>query len=301
MTNRRTEVIHMPRILEPSDINNIISEYQAGASTRELGRKYGVQPQSLLIRLKNAGVSTRSIADAKRLHHPPIDIPALLADYQQGESINALAKRFGISRRSIESRLLSNGIQLRTQSDAERLKWSKMNPDARERQVAKAHAASKVKFKGIPPSYATLVGKSEMWQRTGRMTRSEASVSAILTDLGIPHTPQYVVGTYNIDLAVNEMPIAVEVASSGIGKTYGPKLRRKLEHLFSRGWLVLFIYALSGNRNDLTRINQNLPSWLDRARRDKSIFGRYGVIRCDSKDGPIFRRYLDGLPFVEGP
>lgn len=291
----------MPRILKDSDLHDLIRLYQAGASTKELGLKFGIKSNSVHARLKKAGVTTRSSAEVKAAHLPPIDVSGLVTRYQEGASVNALAKAFGVSRSVISLRLLTAGVKLRDQSESEQLKWSLMDPIQRAAQTAAAHKASAIKFRGVKPSAGAMIAKSAMWERTKFMTKSEATVSAILKDIGIPHTPQKVVGTYNIDLAVDELPIAVEVCWSHPGATYGPKLRRKIEHLLDRGWLVVFIWMLSGNTLNLGRINEHMPAWLDRARRDKSVFGRYGVIRCDRKTGPILREYLDGLPMVEGP
>src|SRR4051812_21903961 len=67
----------------------------------------------------------------------------LVRGYVAGESINQLAKEFSVSRSVVASRLQKAGVQLRGQSEAERLKWSKMGETERAAQVAAAHAASR--------------------------------------------------------------------------------------------------------------------------------------------------------------
>lgn len=291
----------MTRIIESSDLNDLIDAYQAGATPDEIGKRYGVQGQSVRIRLKKAGCRMRTIAEAKALHLPPVNVPLMVKQYRQGRSINALAKRVGRDRNLVIARLLANGVQLRTQSEQETLKWAAMSQAQRDAQVRAAHIASPIKNAGQKPSLSSMIAKSIAWEVTGRMNPRELLVSQFLTDLAIPHTAQRRVGTYNIDMAINELPIAVEVVASVPSRIYGPKLRKKVIDLLDGGWFILFVYMLTGNRNRLERISEQLPSWLERARVDQSVFGRYGVIRCDSKHGPILRPYLDGQPTIDGP
>jgi len=67
----------------------------------------------------------------------------ILQLYLAGVSENDLAKRFQTSRGAIRRRLLRAGIVCRGRSQAELLKWSKMNPEARAHQVEPAHEAKR--------------------------------------------------------------------------------------------------------------------------------------------------------------
>ena len=63
--------------------------------------------------------------------------------YENGMSINQLSKKFGVDRRSIRNRLVSVDTIIRTRSEAEKLKWSKMSGTKRAMQVSAAHTTRK--------------------------------------------------------------------------------------------------------------------------------------------------------------
>lgn len=287
----------MPRILKDADLPDLIRRYGEGVPLRTLAEEAGVQAQSLRVRLQKAGVRMRTLAASKRLHFPPVDAAALAVDYCQGESVNALAKRLGISRTAV-GRLLSPYVQLRGQSEAERTKWRRMDAPARARQTAAAHLAASALFAGKPPSLASMEGKSRAWQAAPRFTVWESAVYGMLQGLGIPCIPQYTVGTYNLDFAVAGLPVAVEVITSYVSPAYGPKLRHKVESLL-HGWHIVFVVARCPGH--IAGIRAALPAWLDRARRDKAMVGHYGVIHSQPQRATGLERYLHGLPLVLSP
>lgn len=287
----------MTRILKDADIPNLVRRYAEGAPVAALAEECGVQAQSLRVRLKKAGVRMRTLAASKRLHFPPIDLATLAADYCQGASVNALAKRLGISRAAV-GRLLSPHVKLRGQSEAERTKWAGMDGPARAKQTTAANAAAALLLAGRPPSLASMQGKSRAWQAAPRFTPWESAVYGVLTGLDIPCVPQYTVGTYNVDFAVAGLPVAVEVITSYVSPAYGPKLRRKVESLL-HGWHIVFVVARCPEH--IAGVRAALPAWLDRARRDKTMVGHYGVIHSQPQRATGLERYLHGLPLVLSP
>jgi len=290
------------RILKPGDLDHVVEAYLRGETPRELGERYGVQAQSILARLRKAGVKTRGVAEAKAARLPPLDSAVLVARYQKGESVNAIAQRFGVSRRAIERRLLSEGVELRSQSEAERVKWARMPALRRAEQVAAAHAAARVKLRGRQPSIASRIAKSLAWEREGALTWGEFCVSLCLCAGHLDHTAQKSVRTYNIDLALEAECVAVEVLSSRPDRVAGAALRKKLEYLFDRGWFVLFV-ALDPKApgTDFDAITRDLVAWTERARRGKALAGKYGMIRCHPQLAAATEKYLDGFAHVEGP
>lgn len=287
----------MPRILKDADLPDLIRRYLEGAPVPALAEEAGIQAQSLRVRFQKAGVRMRTLAASKGLHLPPIDAAALAVDYCQGESVNALAKRLGVSR-TVINRRLAPLVKLRGQSEAERTKWASMDGPTRARQTAAANAAAAIAFAGKPPSLASMHGKSRAWQTAPRFPPWESAVYGVLMGLGIPCVPQYAVGTYNLDFAITGLPVAVEVITSYVSPAYGPKLRRKVESLL-HGWHVVFVVARC--LDHVAGIRAALPAWLDRARRDKAMVGHYGVIHGQPQHATGLERYLHGLPLVGSP
>lgn len=54
--------------LEPESYDEIIAKYNAGKSTVELGKEYGVNPNSIYYRLKKLGINPRGRSQAKRTY-----------------------------------------------------------------------------------------------------------------------------------------------------------------------------------------------------------------------------------------
>ena len=66
--------------------------------------------------------------------------------YNSGMSLNQLENKFGIPRITLTRRFKSLNVYIRTQSESELLKWSKMDETTRKRQVQKAHQSSKGRY-----------------------------------------------------------------------------------------------------------------------------------------------------------
>lgn len=286
----------MTRIIEPRDMAHIVQSYLAGRSTTQLGQEYGVQPQSIRARLVKAGVKTRSVAEVKASHLPPLNMALVIDRYRQGDALNVIAKACGVDRGTIARRLVTAGVALRTQGQQEAVKWARMSPERRARQCAAAHAAARVKLAGRKPCTLSLTEKSALWQRTGCRSADEAAVSRTLTRHGFPHTPQLAIGPYNLDLALESVRISVEVVSSQVSDHYGPKLRKRTEYLINDGWR--FVFVLFRGWAEKPEIGSDLVSWLEAASRDESTAGGYWMINRDGYAGTSLRRYLDGLPLI---
>ena len=146
-----------------------------------------------------------------------IEIPNashLIECYQSGMSENKLAKLAGIGRTAMRKFLVGAGVDIRSQSEAERLKWSQMPEAIRTNQVRAAHEAAR----GRVHSFEERAARA----KTNETSKFRASpVESMLIDWllelapGLSITPQKAVGVYNIDVAINEPTIAVEIFGGG--------------------------------------------------------------------------------------
>jgi len=90
------------RHLAPAETEVLCREYQDGASTYQLAKKWGVNRHTVTAILERNGIEQRNhtakisedeVAEAKGLHT------------EEGWSVNALARRYGISSKTMKSRL----------------------------------------------------------------------------------------------------------------------------------------------------------------------------------------------------
>jgi len=92
-----------PRILP---IDEVVAEYNAGATAAELGLKYDVAPSTITRRLKDAGLTIRP--QRRAVATPPIE--EIIARHNAGQSQTQIAAWAGVSKQTISDRLRDAGI-----------------------------------------------------------------------------------------------------------------------------------------------------------------------------------------------
>ena len=95
-----------------SEVNQIISAYQSGSSTIELGKQFHCCKNTINGLLKQHGIEvTKAKAQAK------INADTVIAMYAKMQTIETIAKHFGVSSAAIRKCLCGNGIKLRSRWD----------------------------------------------------------------------------------------------------------------------------------------------------------------------------------------
>ena len=112
---------------------------------------------------------------------------------------------------------------------------------------------------------------------------------------------QCAVGPYNVDGAVRELGVAVE-GQWTYQPTGGSIRGERIKDLLDAGWSVLIIDATHRKRwpIDLSALAEQFVAFLNRAQRDPSIRGQYGVISGSGQPIPAPRDDLAELPRVLG-
>jgi very-short-patch-repair endonuclease len=290
----------MPRELTPLDTDNLIARYRAGESLSRLCHEAGLRQGQLRKRLVAAGLVLDARGVRRRIR---LDEGRVVADYVAGASEKKLADELGISRRAIRRVLTTHGVEIRSRSDAELLKWSVLKRDraAVERQCGRAWDAARVRVHGADE--LALRAQTHYTRGSRLIGRFELATAAILTENGLAFESQWPEGSYNIDFALHESRIAVEVLGTIVTHAARDRIRERTEHLLNRGWCVLFVYVgpLWGGRRvvpDVGFVAEQIVALAERAGRGEPVHGRYRVIRGDGKPTTMLRRYLNDLPVV---
>lgn len=226
----------------------------------------------------------------------PVDREDLVRRYLAGESVNALAKAAGVSRPAIERQLVRAGVQMRTQSEAEAIKWSRMSAEQRARQVGPAHAATL----GVPKDDAWKEAVARGQERSvTRVGRYEAEIRDALVARGLAVRQQAAVGTRNVDLAVDHGRLAVEIIGCQTPVRLGPAFAAKTKSLLDADWSVLWIYSPKVPP-DFEAVAQYAVTWLEALRGDEAPRRQYRVIGGDAKAATAscfqFHRWPDVAP-----
>lgn len=194
--------------------------------------------------------------------------------YEKGMSENAIAKKLKIGRRVIRNRLLYAGIHIRSQSEAESLKWSQMSIAKRRRQVSAAHKAAKGRIVSFDEKYQRAFTNQ---QNLNHVSSNEILLSNLLELRKIKTIPQFAIGPYNCDLAAN--PVAVEVYS-GHWHWYGRHLRRveeRFNYILNAGWFI-YVVAISKSFPLTDDVVDYLASYIKSIRRNKPSRTEYRVV-----------------------
>lgn len=226
------------------------------------------------------------------------DIDNLIKRYLSGESLKKISDEMNISRPLLKRRFLKAGIQLRGRSDANRLKWARITDIiVRKRQVAAAHAARR----GMTDSACIKQARAATnFTRQLHSGHGEQTLIALLAAVGIPATHLKPVCGYNLDVALDELPIAVEIDSSRFYSD-SAAVSQRLKNLLDSGWCILYVLTCGhANRVDIRAIACKVIALLDLARRDKTVFGQYGVINGKAKAMTTPRTYLDSMTRIPG-
>lgn len=260
LLKHNAEIRLKPRRPMPSDIEEIV---RSGLNIQEIAAKFGVSHGTVTKWRSQIAIGKRD-----KVFLSDNELCALYRDSHMSE--NALAIKFGTSRRTIRRRLLRMGITARNQSESESLKWSMMTQDQRLRQVHAAHASVKGRF--------------------------ESDVIEWLRAMQIPCQQSVAVGPYFVDIALDEFPIAVEIETRH-GFTIKSR-RKRIEYILDQGWCL--IYVTVRQKMILIKVGPRLHTLLEMARRRETIFGKYGVISSDSKKNPARHFHFKGIPRIPG-
>ena len=225
----------------------------------------------------------------------------LIKQYLGGKSLKQISVQTGIARTCLTPRFEAEGVQLRSRSEAERLKWSKMDRAAVVRQCRAAWKAAL----GRTLSDSELVTRAIRIQGYGGgvVGRFELALLKRLKKEGIAVTHQFPFGPYNIDIFMHSPGIAVEVWGTYCMSNRREELRKRTECILNAGYILVNVYipAKTGQRirPGLSAIAQQLVTLHKRARRDKSLRGKHWMIGRNGEPVTSKRFDLDGLPCID--
>ena len=250
--------------LDPLHLDDAIRRYLAGEAPAEIRAATGVSNTAMHRERTRRGIPPRSFRV----------LPAreIVAAYQAGESEYSLSRRYGVSRDALRKRLLDQGVEIRSHSEAGKSRDAKMTVEERQSQAAAAHEA----VRGVPHTEAQLLARSAAREARGRCdSAGEQFILDQLVQRGVQPVTQKAIGKYNVDLAV--APVAVEVLGGGwhLAKRHHAV---RTPYILDQGWALLFVWNHEGDSALTERAAEYVVAYLDETRRDPSLIGEYRVI-----------------------
>ena len=148
-------------------------------------------------------------------------------------------------------------------------------------RTAAAHAARR----GQVDSMATKLARAQTrYLRQLGIGKNEAAFAVLLDAAGIEYRQQLPVGPYNVDFALTEVPIAVEVVS-GAGNSCARAIAAKRTERILGEWHVFEVRCMGNQRVGTIQpqVVDELVAFVDFARGDHAALRQYRVIRADGQ------------------
>lgn len=254
------------------DIDHIQNLYESGMTGEQIAELLNVGHNTIYRRLRERGVCFRD----RRI---PLDDTAIVAAFEAGGSVKAIAEEHGVSRNVITRILGEHGIAPRGRSEAMYVRMRDTPPEERARLTSAAHAT----VRGTSRSHEELCNRALTVEKRGRAgSRIETRAADMLRHAGFDCIPQKAVGKYNVDIAITEPPIAVEIFG-GQWHAYGrhaARFRERTEYILNAGWSLVIIWVTRDYPLEPGAIDY-IVALAERLRSGEALGGQEHVIRGD--------------------
>lgn len=289
----------MPRRLTSDEIDYAQRLYASGQSfdevARALGRKSSDGIRKALLR---SGVVARprnhAVVQMRR-----IDPPADLAErYGRGDSVLQIAAECEVSRNVVTRWLTEASLEVRSSSEASTLRLQRMTPAERSALTEAAHEAIRSSERTNAWQEAIAQGRERV-QYGGRTSPGADRLCAHLDASCTPYLREKAVGRYNIDIALTDANIAVEVLG---GNWHGSKAihARRTPYILNAGWDLIFVWDVQACEIGPGALEYIL-SYAQLPSRNPSSGGEYRVIRGDGQLLATGKADDDEFPLIPPP
>lgn len=253
------------------DLDHAISLYNSGKSCSEVAQAVGVSLGIVYDRMRKAGVTFRNGSSASRKIRPERrtqipDLEALIKRYEAGETLQGIAESTGYHEMVLAKRFRERGIAIRSRF-------------AYPTNTAPAHAAKRGKPNSLD---AKLRAAQTRERRILHASEYEYRFAGWMREAGFEIVQQKAVGKYNIDIAVCEPPIAVEILGGGYGRAAKAARPQRTEYLINHGWHVIFI----SRGTIMPESVEHIVAFADLLRRDPPPPRQYRMMRTNRNDRP---------------
>lgn len=252
--------------------NDLIQMYKSGKSVAKISNITGIPVSSIYGKFNIAGFkATRNGLGNIKTAVPDSEIIRL---YNSGMSENQVAIHFGVSRNVIRNRLIKHNVHIRTQSEAETVKWSQMTDEQRANQVKSANE----KVRTLPKKFFKEISRKQAITKQKTKSKLGAFEQLFIDELkgrGFKPIPQKAVDVYNLDIAVGNTAIEIHVNS---GHPHNHIMyRKRIMKLLELNWNVIYIKITKDVFIDVA--TDDICRFIDTAQSDESRICQYRVIR----------------------
>lgn len=291
----------MPAVIEISLRNDLIEFYLSGKSFSECATRFGINIKTAYKYISNAGIK-RTKSEASKLFglkligkpRPELRKPipeGVKEMYLTGMTAEQIAKAIHIDKKRICEYLREHGVLM---TGAEKRIAMYGIAQIKTWALHASHAAKASGGRNDPHQWAKTRA-----ERLSVIGEGELELLSKLRTLGLDVAHQTPVGSYNIDITLNELNIAIEIhRGSWHGRSdINPE---RMEYLFDCGWRIIFVQiSRCGAATDWDAIADKLITFFEMVRKDPSTPGQYGVLRRDGEPATRLPDYFNRWSRIE--
>lgn len=273
--------------IELSNLDDIIRDYQAGVSLKQLAEQNSCSRDVLyrLFRSRNIEIRGRSAAEAlkwQRMRENPAAIHRQISAAwraRDAQDANIERRILSVYRAGLLSkRAISRQTGTSLGNVSRILRKAGIHDDKRPLRRAQGNVAVYTKASVSP---AEIPFSDELVRR----------------NLGFVH--QMAIGSRNVDFGFAQERIAVEIVRRHWNDAKSLR-RERLEQIFSAGWRLFVVYDPEQAGIAFADVAQQLVAFLDLARTEPSLGGQYGVVGGQGESVPESRFKLHHWPRIPG-
>lgn len=263
----------MSRKITHLDIDDLRQRYFSYQRFSHMAKELGVSVNVISRYFREMGLPMGNISSR-------IPKDELVSLYLSGESERSLSKRYNCARLVIKAILKDIGITRRNNADANRLMMSRRTREENIKNAQAAHMA--VKGKPQTEEHRRKIAAS-VERNGGNIGFGEKILSDIFIEKGLIITPQKAIGRYNVDIAIEEFSIAVEVFGGGwhIQGRHAFRFRKRMDTLIDSGWIPVIIWGKKASKDTFVGAAEYVISLVDRLRSGESVPRQEHVISGD--------------------
>jgi very-short-patch-repair endonuclease len=229
----------------------------------------------------------------------PENIDDLCRSYGSGSLESDLSKKFGVTYQAIHRWLVKRDIPLRSISESHRIASARASKEERARRATAAHDAVRGKRQTL--EHRCKIAKS-IEKNPIMANRDEIMCAAALEERGFQCTIFKAIGKYNVDIAIAEPSIAVEIFGGYWHTTprHAARYRKRFDYLLNCGWLPIIIWT-----STIVPLGPGAIEYIvalaEKIRRGESIGRQEQMILGNGKPSAIGKRKLNNLTPIQGP
>src|SRR3989304_3140085 len=227
------------------------------------------------------------------------DIDESVRLYKSGLLYADIATKFGVHWMVVRYAIKKAGVKSRSLSEVAYIMNSRLSEKERARKARAAHDAVRGKCQSFEHRMKIALAREK---KGIGISRIESCFMTMLEKAGFHCVPQKAIGPYNVDIAITEAAVAVEIFGGQFhttGRSAG-RFRKRFDYLFNEGWHPIVIWVTRDYPLEIGAV-EYVVAFAEKIGRGESMGRKGQMIRGGGKPPAIGKNKFDGRPVILRP